>query len=79
MAKFYEGEKLAYIRFNADGTEYLEAGSEHPWQVSSIVVEYEDGPMSKIPWAIVTYYSGRVEKYNLATVCGVGITESSNG
>ncbi len=61
---FHEGQELAGILTTGD---YLDifAGSD---ECESIVVVMESGQMSGVPWAVVTFETGRIEKYNLALI-----------
>jgi len=43
----------------------------------SRAIVFEAGQMGTVPWAMVTFNDGRIQKYNMATLEGVRLLETT--
>jgi len=74
--KFYEGQKLAAIMI---GEAWIRAATEGGWyspetfMCKSITIVMESSQTGVVPWVIVEYGDGSIEKFNLAYITGVGL------
>jgi hypothetical protein len=64
--KFHDNQSLKRLIFPND--ELITVGTNG---VTDIYITMENGQMAPVPWAIVLYKDGKIQKWNLAQVEGV--------
>lgn len=69
---FKQGQKLSAIWWPTGGE--TEVGKNGCLE---IIIVFEYGQMAGVPWAEATFNDGRIQKYNLATVEGVKLLETT--